>query len=435
MKAKSEKYQPGERHGCLLIDEIALESRTFFDSNTCQVHGLVDLGGFEGEADRDKRGDHALVVVFQPFKGQWVQCLGAFLRCRAVKSDKLHKIIIEAIGLTENSGFFVDCIFTDAATWNRSMWDLLGINQLSPSCEHPVDSSRELRFASDFPHLMKSLWTRMLDKKELKLPEGIVTLSHWKARLTLEETKGIKGVFSLKRDHIEPTNYQKMKVRLALQFFGGRVADGMQHYMRLGVPDLQDAGPTIQFIRRINDVVDAMNSQLPFQALKPDPDSKYHKVLLQFLSYLETINQMAKEKYDSVHRGRKPKPRKPWQPFVKYDDKMTTKVWLGLVVTIKNALSLVNYLAKDCHYLNLMTRRINQDSLEHFFGHIRGACGSNQHPDPRLFVNIYRLLMTYSRIKPPRGSNVTGGQVMDALELLRNERFKRRGGQETETRG
>ncbi|KAK3925973.1 Transposable element P transposase, partial [Frankliniella fusca] len=56
----------------------------------------------------------------------------------------------------------------------------------------------------------------------------------------------------------------------------------------------------------------------------------------------------------------------------------------------------------------------------HFFGHIRGACGSNQHPDPRMFINVYRLLMTYSLIKPPRGSNVTGGQVMDTMLQLKD---------------
>ena len=59
------------------------------------------------------------------------------------------------------------------------------------------------------------------------------------------------------------------------------MADAMQHYKDLGVPTLQDCGPTISFIRRINAVVDAMNSQLPWQALQPDPESKHHKVHLK----------------------------------------------------------------------------------------------------------------------------------------------------------
>ncbi|KAK3926592.1 Transposable element P transposase [Frankliniella fusca] len=438
LETKSQQYQIGERHGSILLDEIALEARTYFDKNTCKVHGLVDLGGFEEESDKDKRGDHALVVMFQPFKGKWVQALGAFLSCGAVNSGKLHKIILEAICLLEKSGYFVDCVVTDAATWNRSMWDLFGINHQSPACEHPLDPERELRFVSDFPHLIKSLWTRILDRKELKLPEGTINLKHWKTLLKLEEEKGIKAAFSLSKDHVDPTNYQKMKVRLAMQFFGGRVADAMQHYKELGVKELEDAGPTIQFIRRINEVVDAMNSQLPYQGLQPDPNSTHHKNLLQFLSYLDVMNEMAKKKYEATLTlgAKKRATQKPWKPYVKYQDEITTSAWLGLVVTIKNALNLVNYLSEECYYLYLMTRRLNQDSLEHFFGHIRGACGANQHPDPRMFVNVYRLLMTYSLVKPPRGSNVFGGEVMDALlslkDLKREEDEKR--SQEVEQR-
>jgi hypothetical protein len=53
------------------------------------------------------------------------------------------------------------------------------------------------------------------------------------------------------------------------------MADAMQFY--------KDADATIKFIRRINALIDAMNSQLPFQALKPDPESKHHKVICDFL--------------------------------------------------------------------------------------------------------------------------------------------------------
>ena len=113
-------------------------------------------------------GDHVLVVMYQPFRGKYVQALGAFLSAGAVNSQKVHKIILEATGLLEKAGYCVDGVSTDGATWNRSMWDLFGINADSPSCEHPVDPKRELRFFSDFPHLIKSLWTRVLDKRNSK---------------------------------------------------------------------------------------------------------------------------------------------------------------------------------------------------------------------------------------------------------------------------
>lgn len=53
--------------------------------------------------------------------------------------------------------------------------------------------------------------------------------------------------------------------------------------------------------------------------------------------------------------------------------------------------------------------------LKHFFGIIRQACGSNQNPDPQQFIQVYRLLSCYSLIKPPRGSNVSGGEILKSL--------------------
>jgi len=42
-----------------------------------------------------------------------------------------------------------------------------------------------------------------------------------------------------------------------------------------GVPELQDSQPSKTFIRRINAVIEAMNSQKPVEGLRPDPLSKH----------------------------------------------------------------------------------------------------------------------------------------------------------------
>ncbi|KAK3909572.1 Transposable element P transposase [Frankliniella fusca] len=198
----------------------------------------------------------------------------------------------------------------------------------------------------------------------------------------------------------------------------------MEHYRALGDERLRDAEPTIEFIRRINSVIDAMNGQVPWQGLQADPSSHHHKVLLDFLDYLKTMNDIAILKHESVGTGKRKKKNKP---HVSFEDELTTASYLGLVVTVNTAISLVKYLSQDCGFKYLMTRRINQDSLEHFFGHIRGACGANNHPDPLMFINVYRLLMTYSLIKPPRGSNVTGSEMLQALldlKDLEGDRYK-----------
>ena len=146
---------------------MALQDGVVFDRESLKVHGLVDLGKFTDDQDKHKRGDHGLVAMAQPFRGDWVQAVAAFLGAGAVKGETLHHIAIELIVLLERAGFKVDAIVTDGATWNRAMWDFFGVSKGKHSCVHPVDPHRQLRMISDFPHLVKNLWARLCNKKYL----------------------------------------------------------------------------------------------------------------------------------------------------------------------------------------------------------------------------------------------------------------------------
>lgn len=42
-----------------------------------------------------------------------------------------------------------------------------------------------------------------------------------------------------------------------------------------------------------------------------------------------------------------------------------------------------------------------------FFGIIRQAAGSNDHPSAPTFLQLYKLLSTYSILKPPKSGNCT----------------------------
>ena len=46
---------------------------------------------------------------------------------------------------------------------------------------------------------------------------------------------------------------------------------------------------------------------------------------------------------------------------------------------------------------------------------MRHCCGSNDHPDSALFIQMYKLISTYSLVKPPKGCNVSGGDIIKVL--------------------
>jgi len=129
---------------------------------------LWTLGSTLLQSRRRSKGTMVL-YLFQPFKGQWVQTLGAFLSSAAVPGYILRNIILEAVVLMHNQGFTVDIVTTDGAKWNRAMWKLSGVSLQSSSCEHPANKDQRLWFASDFPHLVKTIWKRVVSRKELSV--------------------------------------------------------------------------------------------------------------------------------------------------------------------------------------------------------------------------------------------------------------------------
>lgn len=46
---------------------------------------------------------------------------------------------------------------------------------------------------------------------------------------------------------------------------------------------------------------------------------------------------------------------------------------------------------------------------------MRNCCGSNDHPDSQLFIQMYRLISMYSLVKPPKGCNVSTEEIMNVL--------------------
>lgn len=83
---------------------MKLSKTLYFNRTNLKVEGFVDLGQYTSEEQKRKQGDHALVLMFQPFKGTWIQSLACFLSVGNTSAPILHKIIMECIILTEQSG-------------------------------------------------------------------------------------------------------------------------------------------------------------------------------------------------------------------------------------------------------------------------------------------------------------------------------------------
>ncbi|CAD6216043.1 GSCOCG00011251001-RA-CDS [Cotesia congregata] len=284
LRIKSGSMEVHAKRGTLLIDEVALSEAIKLNRKTMQLDGFVNLGAHTPQNLQDTRADHALVFMFQPFQGDWVQVVGSFLSRNSVTSAILHKLLIEFIILLENAGLFVDVITSDGAQWNRGAWTLFGIKDGQCSCEHPCNSDRRLYFVSDFPHLIKCFRNKILEKLFFWTPDGFVKKSHWETLLIHENylKANLKIAYKLTPQHLNPEGYQKMNVPLAYQLFSKDIQVAMKVYKNK-TEELRDCDCTIAFIEKVNNLIQAMSSRTPSGALRSDPECPRRRVIFNIL--------------------------------------------------------------------------------------------------------------------------------------------------------
>lgn len=391
LKEKTKNMTEFERHGTIMVDECKITPSKHFDKNRLEVIGFVDLGDYTPNNQQNQLGDHVLVFMFQSFVGKNIQALACFLSKGSVSGPILAKLVLEAVLLCEAAGLFVDVVTSDGATWNRNMWKSCSAeNPDAPWTIHPANPKRKLRMCSDFPHLLKCIRNRLVAKKELHVPEGCVRLSHFQKLIEYDAKHEFKLAYKLTRKHVNPENHEKMRTRYAFQLFSGTVADALTILKEKGIPGFADCEPTVQFCRRLNQISDILNSNNCFDGLKLN--SKEHHALEDFLLYLEL-----------------------WESCTDPQFFLTKSTYNGLRATINTTLDLLRYCSSELGFRYLMTSRINQDPLEHFFGLLRSSGGDNNNPESIQVAQIFRLLSLYSLIKPAKGSNVSGSGMLNVL--------------------
>ncbi|XP_039306730.1 uncharacterized protein LOC113005133 [Solenopsis invicta] len=123
LKEKSAKMEPSDVRGVLLLNEMKVSKILTFNRKNLEVEGFTNLGKYTPKQKVGKKEDHALVFMFQPFKGKWVQAVGCFLSSGSASGTVLHfafQLVMECIILLEKAGFKVDAVASDGASWNRS---------------------------------------------------------------------------------------------------------------------------------------------------------------------------------------------------------------------------------------------------------------------------------------------------------------------------
>ncbi|KAH7973922.1 hypothetical protein HPB49_007076 [Dermacentor silvarum] len=202
--------------------------------------------------------------------------------------------------------------------------------------------------------------------------------------------------------HIQPNNFEKMRVTFAYQLFSDTVLNGLRLYRNDIEAICGSIQPVLTFFGQVltcmmRDLIEIMSSRFPAKALCPD--SAAVDKLLSFLAYL------VEWEVHAAGRG----------------GFLSASTTVGLRVTIASVLSLLDYLSQQLEYKFIMTSRLSQDPLENFFGIARQASGCNTHPTPQQFLITVSCLSFYSLAKSVTNGNAEPDKK--ELQYLRAAEF------------
>ncbi|XP_045036372.1 uncharacterized protein LOC123477088 isoform X5 [Daphnia magna] len=119
MKQALENLQNWERWGSLMWDEVSLKKDLTWHATRLEWHGIVDFGEDIEAPIKNGIATHALVLMFRPYKGNWVQPFACFASENAASAIILHEVIVKAIVLLYNHSAIVKNVVCDGCSSNK----------------------------------------------------------------------------------------------------------------------------------------------------------------------------------------------------------------------------------------------------------------------------------------------------------------------------
>lgn len=353
-----------ERHCILCADEMSLKSYLFYNVSKDEIIGFEDNG--------DKKtcvpAKSVLVVMARSIAGTWkIPVYFCFVET-ACQSNVFKNVIFQIIETMKNSGATVHALVTDMGSNFQQLSRHLGISK--ENAKFSVNGD-EIVYIFDTPHLLKATRNNLL-KYNLQFDNKVASWSHIVQFYEKDSRQWIKAAPKLSKIHIEPNNFQRMKVKYAAQVFSNRVAAGMCTQISAGMLPTEAIG-TIDFIDHCDKLFDILNSSSVNNPKEYGTVFIGSKKQIEFLEKMKVFLKSMKVVNKTSHV--KVKCFDYWQ------------------ITITGIIQLWEKL-KSHNFPHLKTRRINQDCVENFFGSIRQQGGNCLNPTPIQFTRAFKKLLS-----------------------------------------
>lgn len=269
----------------------------------------------------------------------------------------LHDIIVKV----EAAGLIIVAMVHDLGPTNLSLWKSLGVGIHKSYFTNPAASDRKIFVFADAPHLIKLIRNNFLDYG-FKLEDKNIN-SECVRELVRRSIHDLKTTHRLSQKHIDVTGVKRMNVRLAVQVLSETTAKSLKFFGEQGLLNSRDWECTSHFIALSDSWYDLLNSKRPRDTKQSRDAYGLHldaqkKVLEDMINVANSMRVQGRNK-SSLFQFQK-----------------------GLIVSSQSLLGLYDMLKDRYDITYILTYRLNQDILEHFFGCLRQMGVCNQHPSP-----------------------------------------------------
>lgn len=381
LKCKFAESSEEERACILSFDEMALKKNIFYSKDLDMIEGFEDLGKL---GRNSKMATCALVFLIRGLHCNWKIAIGYFLTSSGIKASPLTTLIKEAINNLFDINLRPKAIVCDQGTSNQSAVAELGCTIAQP---YFFVGDKKVYCLYDVPHLFKSIRNNLLNGDYVKNQERISFLDVIAAYNIDKKSTKSRCLLKITQQHIQPNNFQKMNVKLAVQVLSHTMAAAIRTCIATKEIVSLTAPNTANFIDLCNKTFDALNSRVrycanPYACALSDEADVVMKTLKDALEEFKQIQKMNK-----------------------ITGKLTTPpCFTGLQLTIRAVLSLYED-EKALGHQFILTNRLNQDVLENLFSVYRQHGGFNRNPTCTLFRKLFRSNAIDSLLKPSLSSN------------------------------
>ena len=371
----------------IAMDEMSLKPSLFYESSKDLVVGVEDFGNGERSSSV---ANSALVFLARGVTENWKQPLCYYFVNESCPFEKVKEKLLQVIDNATEIGLKVTTVVSDLGSNFQQLAHRLKITPTNPYFTH---KGRKIFYLYDTPHLIKAVRNNLM-KYEFHFGDDSQKIACWEHIRLLykrDSSLDIRCCTKLTEKHLNPNGFMKMKVKLATQVLSHTVSATMNTYVSLGALPPAAYG-TVELINNFDQIFDCLNSS-NLNDVKParraiTETSKHHELLTEMIKFVSSITVI--------------------DPTLNKDVTNRLKCLRGLVLTLHGTLALWKELHDNQSLKFLLTRRLNQDPLENFFGTIRQQGRNSDNPTPLQFTRAFRTLFFDNILVPSASGNCMG---------------------------